>query len=179
MQHKKLLCIAALVLTLTTINVAIAILYITRTVTVTGGVAASGTITIYKEDQTTEMTALNIPKFKGDIHSSTTVFWIKNTGNAPAKVHWEISSGTPTWEIDTDTGSHSYISKEGTETKYRANINKSPSQEAWDPDPTGTTSTVTINTGESAKFSIDIAHYTAVNTVGDFNFVLSFTSESP
>jgi hypothetical protein len=93
--NKKLIAVIALILTLVSTNVVLAVLYMSRDVTVTGGVAASGTIAIYKDVGQTELTSLDIPEFQGTTQSSNTYFWVGNTGNMPVAVYWDISIANP------------------------------------------------------------------------------------
>ncbi len=172
-----------MVLTLLATNIALAAVYMTKTVTITGGVQETGTIEVYQEDGTTTLNTLTIPEFQGTTHSNYTYFFVNNTGNMPVKVNWTITNPNPTgWTIDAD--SQGYIFTETTKTKYSFSINNqvnpdgNPGTGKWLPDPAGTTQTVTIPVGKGAKFSFDLIHYEAVNTPGDFSFGLSFTAQS-
>jgi hypothetical protein len=181
--QKKTAGIVALVLTLLSTNIALAIVYMTKTVTITGGVAETGTIEVYQENAETTLTTIAISQFQGTTHSNYTYFWINNTGNMPVKINWEITNPNPTgWTIDTPN--QGYIFTENTNTKYTFSINNqinpdgTPGTGKWLPDPTGTTQTITIPVGKAAKFSMDLIHNQAVNTPGDFSFGLSFTAQS-
>ena len=154
----------------------------TKNVTVTGGVATSGTIETYEEDQTTTMTAIAMPDFPATSDQSINhFFWIKNTGNVQVKVYWYISSGNPSWSLD--TGTQTYISQENSQTKFRLAISNQQNPDGsqgtgyWNPDPSGN-QVVTLDTGQSAKFALTMTHFAAVNTPGQFNFVLSFDAKS-
>ncbi len=180
-MQKKTVGIVALVLTLLTTNIALAIVYMTKTVTITGGVAETGTIEVYQENAETILNTIDIPLFQGGINSNYTFFWINNTGNMDVKINWEITNPDPTgWTTD----SQGYIFTENTNTKYTFTINNqinpdgTPGTGKWLPDPTGTTQTITIPVGKAAKFSMDLYHYETVNTPGDFSFGLSFTAQS-
>lgn len=182
---KKLVAIVALILTLSSTTVAFAVLYMNKDVTVSGGVAASGTIAIYKEDGITEMTSIPIPLFQGTSHTNTTFFWVKNIGNMPVAVYWNISNADPNnWAIDVPGGSQAYTFTETAQTKYRLTIDNilnpdsTPGTGVWNPDPTGN-QVVNLNAGQTAKFAMDLLHYQAVNTAGTFSFVLSFYARTP
>ena len=182
---KKLLATAALILTLSSTTIAFAVLYMNKDVTVSGGVAASGTIAIYKEDGTTEMTTIPIPLFQGATNTNTTFFWIKNIGNMPVAVYWNISNAAPnSWTIDIPGGGQAYLFTETTQTKYRLTIDNilnpdgSGGTGVWNPDPTGNQA-VNLNAGQTAKFALELLHYQDVNTPGTFSFVLSFYARTP
>jgi len=155
-----------------------------RDVTISGGVAASGTISILKEDQQTEMTTIQIPEFQGTTHSNTTYFWVKNTGNLPVAVYWLISNCHPdSWAIE--SGGQAYRYMESAETKFRFSINNQINPDGttgsglWNPDPNGN-QVVLLNPGQDAKFAIDVLHYYQdVNTPGTFSFTLSFYARQP
>jgi hypothetical protein len=179
--NKKIIAIIALIITLTSINVAIAAYYMTAKVAVHGGVAASGTIVIYQSDGQTGLTTLNIPDFQGE-STSNTYFWIKNTGNVAVAINWFIANGNPDlWTIE--SGGQAYIYTESSQVKFRVVIynqegpDGGPPSGLWSPSLTGT-EVYTLQPGKSAKFSMDLQYTAAVNTIGGFDFDLSFSANS-
>ncbi len=180
---KRQITALGLALTLTVINIAVATVYMNKDVMVTGGVATSGTIEVYEEDGTTIMNSIAMPQFQGTTQTINHFFWVKNTGNVPVAVYWNISSGNPnSWSIDTDT--QIYLYRENSQTKFNLAISKQTDPSgitwsgSWDPDPTGN-QVVSLGTGQTAEFALTVAHITAVNTPGTFSFVLSFYAKSP
>lgn len=180
---KRQIAIVALILTLASTNVALAAVYMNRDVMITGGVASSGTIEIYEEDGQTIMNSIAYPLFQGSTNTYNHFFWVKNIGNLPVAVYWNISNANPSsWSIE--SGAQAYIFTENSQTKYRFVINDkilpdgSQGSGVWNPDPTGTQA-VTLGVGQGAEYSIDLLHYTTVSTPGTFSFVLSFYARSP
>ena len=176
---KKRIAIIVLILTLVATNVALAYQYMNRDVAISGGVATSGAIAVYNLNGVTPLTSVDFPDFTADEpHSYNQVFFFNNTGNVAVNVYWYISIGNPNnWSIE--PGGQAYIFTESAQTKYRFSINNhvlpdgSQGTGVWNPDPTGT-QVLTIGVRQGAKFSIDLLHYVAVNTPGDFSFTLSF-----
>jgi hypothetical protein len=180
---KSKIVILIAILTLAATNIALAAFYMNRDVTVSGGVATSGTIEIYKEDGLTPMTAIPIPLFQGTTHTNSTFFWVKNIGNMPVAVYWNISSANPnSWTLE--SGGQAYIFTETSQTKYRLciwnkqNPDGSQGTGTWNPDPEGAV-VVNLNPGQTAQFAMDLLHFTEVNAPGTFSFVLSFYSRTP
>jgi len=64
---KKQLALIALVIVLVISNIAFAVLYMTRDVTITGGVSTVGSIEVYKDDGTTLLTSIDFPNFTGGV----------------------------------------------------------------------------------------------------------------
>lgn len=95
---KKQLALIALVIVLVIGNIAFAYLYMTRDVTITGGVSTIGSIEVYDDDGVTEWTSYNFPNFTGGVAATAHKhFFINNTGNQPVYVYWNISSSSITW----------------------------------------------------------------------------------
>ena len=93
MSRKQFLAIIALMLMLITSSVAFAVLYMTKSVTITGGVSVVGAIEVYDEDGVTPLTDYDFSLFTGGTPESLQkYFFINNMGNQPVYVYWNISS---------------------------------------------------------------------------------------
>ena len=173
---KKKIALIALILTLAATNATLAVMYLQKDVSITGGVATQGAIEIYQADGTTPLTTLDFPLFTADPSTHTVTFYVENTGNVATVVYWDISNTNPA-DWAKDLSEESYIFTETGNPKYRFSINKQVVPDAstglWKPSVTPGNG-ITLDVGQNAELTIDLMHFTDVNTPGTFSFTLSF-----
>ena len=127
---KKKLALIALVVTLAIGNITFAILYVTRDVTITGGISTIGSIEVYQEDGTTLLTNIDFDNFTGGNPDTyiTPDFFINNTGNQPVSVYWNISTSSIAWSTISD----GYYYSEAATLKYQFYI-RNGTADFWAP----------------------------------------------
>jgi len=104
---KKQLALIALVIVLVISNIAFAVLYMTRDVTITGGVSVVGSIEVYEDDGVTVLTSFDFDNFTGGVAQVRMLdFFINNTGNQPLYVYWNISASSIAWSKVTEAYRH-------------------------------------------------------------------------
>lgn len=174
---KKYTAVIAILLVLFAANAALAIMYLNKDVAISGGVASTGSIALYKENGETTLTSIDFPVFTANPpHSHSQWFFINNTGNMPIVVYWDISNCIPNnWSKDLD--GNAYVFSENGDSKFRFSINKTivpdGSTGFWKPGLSSLNG-LAIGVGQAAKLNIDLLHYVNVTMPGTFSFVLSF-----
>ena len=127
---KKKLALIALVVALAIGNITFAILYVTRDVTITGGISTIGSIEVYQVDGVTLLTSFDYPNFTGGVPGNIygPELFINNTGNQPVYVYWNISASSIAWS----TVGEGYYYSEAATMKYQFNIRNGTS-DFWTP----------------------------------------------
>lgn len=173
LNKKQFLGIAALVILFATSSVVFAVLYMTKSVTITGGVSVVGAIEVYDEDGETALTGFNFDNFTGGTSETKfKVFFINNTGNQPVHVYWNMSSSSITWEKTPDLVFSYYLHRESSLGKYHFGIYNATNDYLY-PD----TESYYLDVDEGAQFRFRL-HYTGlVNTAETFDLTTSFYAE--
>lgn len=173
LSKKQVLGIVALLILFATTSVVFAVLYMTKSVTITGGVSVVGEIEVYDEDGETVLTSFNFENFTGGTSETKfKVFFINNTGNQPVYVYWNISSSSITWEKTPDLVFSYYIHTEPSLGKYHFGVYNATNS-YWYPDIEG----YYLDVNEGAQFRFRL-HYTGlVNTAETFTLTTSFYAE--
>lgn len=92
------MAIIAVISILAVTNIALAVLYMTKTVSISGGVSVVGLIEVYDADGTTPLTNINFANFTGStIESRDNFFFINNTGTVDVFVYWNMSASSISW----------------------------------------------------------------------------------
>ena len=175
--NKRRLAIIALVVVLVTINIALAVLYMTKDVTITGGVSVVGSIEVYDDDGTTVLTSYEFVNFTGGQPATAFKnFFINNTGNQPVYVYWNISDSSIIW-LANDLG---YAYYEDITLKYNYNIATSwlpDPYDYWSPNNSSTPEALYLDVGEGKELRI-VHQYTGdPNTAESYSLVMSFYAE--
>ena len=176
-KKKAGLLVAAIVLITT--NIAFAVLYMTKPVTITGGVKSVGAIEIYNQAGTEIINTFAFEQFDPGVSDTNNMFFnIKNTGNVPVYVYWEITSPTATW---TATGNQYRCDEQGVP-KYYMFINKQyDPYGTWAPNPSSVPvadKRILINSGQSASLAMQLDYTGNVNTPEALSVTVSFTAQS-
>ncbi len=174
---KRRLAIIALVVVLVAINIALAVLYMTKDVTITGGVSVVGSIEVYDDDGTTVLTSYEFVNFTGgQPETAFKNFFINNTGNQPVYVYWNISSSSISW-IANEFGYGGY---EGPTLKYNYFIATSwlpDPYDYWSPNDYTTPEALYLDVGEGMELQI-VHQYTGnPSTAESYSLVMSFYAE--
>lgn len=166
---KKQLALIALAIVLVISNIAFAVLYMTRDVTITGGVSVIGSIMVYQDDGTTPLANIDFDNFTGGTAEFHTYdFFINNTGNQPVYVYWNISASSISWEIFGQVYKHI----EDLEYKYEFLIQNATSH-FWLPDTQG----VQLDVDEGATFHFILFYTGNVKTAEVFDLTATFYAQ--
>ena len=166
---KKQLALIGLVIVLVITNITFAVLYMTRDVTITGGVSTVGSIEVYEDDGTTLLTNIDFENFTGGVaHTNEQIFFVNNTGNQPVYAYWNISSSSIIWEV----GAVGYVHKPGGLDKYTFTISNA-TYHAWLPNTQG----VLIDVDEGAWFTFHLGYTGDVKTAETFSLTVTFYAQ--
>jgi len=180
---KKQAGILAIAIVLIATNVALAAWTLTRELAITGGVQTLGEITVYNPEETQAISNFDFNLFTGGLTSTQNLFFhIRNTGNTPALVTWEISTSSNTWTVDATSTKDYYRNIVESNTKYTLKINKqSPLSGIWAPktavEPEGSRQIV-IDPGQSAALALELWYNGAINVPDTFSLTVSFYAEN-
>jgi hypothetical protein len=170
---KKNIAIVALVLILAASNIAFAVLYMTKNVSISGGVATAGAIEIYDSDGTTPLTSYDFPLFTGGTSQGfTRNFFVNNTGNTPVYVYWNISSSSITWAVHVNGYDHM---ENGV--KYSFIIINPDTMYGWSPNDFPTPEALYLGVGEGQLRQIGLYYSGEPNTAETFTLVMSFYAQ--
>lgn len=173
LSKKQFLAIVAVISLLATSTFAFAALYITKSASITGGVATVGDITLFEEDGITEWTSFDFPlcepfEWSDDFFT----FSLNNTGNTPVYVTWNISASDITWYAVSGGG---YLHDEEGITKYIIRIwNDS---QTWAPsDDPEAPGVIYLDVGDSVVLLLNLTFRGTVapSTPETFSVTLSF-----
>lgn len=163
---KKQLALIALVIVLVISNVAFAVLYMTRDVTITGGVSVVGSIEVYEDDGVTVLTSFDFDNFTGGVAQMPTLdFFINNTGNQPLYVYWNISTSSIAWSKVTEVYRHS----EAATHKYTFAIYNA-TFDFWTPD----TEARILEVDQSIQETFELTYTGDPVTAGTFSLTVTF-----
>jgi hypothetical protein len=171
----KQLIVIGVILVLVYLNIAIASLYMTKSVTMTGGVSAVGAIQVYDSDGVTPLTNIALDNFTpGTPSAINRDFFINNTGNQEVYVHWNMSSSTIAWNND----SLRYYHMENGVSKYRLEIWSYTLHGSWCPSASNSTNTFYLEAGERAEFRFGFTYTDYSNAAETFSLTVTFYAES-
>jgi hypothetical protein len=175
----KQLIVIGVILVLVYLNITIASLYMTKSLTITGGVSVVGAIQIYDSDGVTPLTSIAFNNFTGG--NGTQFFkyyYVNNTGNQPVYVRWNISSSTITWLNMTTYYAHN----ESGVPKYLF-YNYPPSGYfgtgyPWSPRESNSTAAISLAVGSGVQCFFMLFYSGFPDTPETFSLTVTFYAES-
>lgn len=172
---KKQMAFFALVPVLIVSNIVFAVLYMTRSASITGGVASVGSIELYEVDGT-EFTSFDFPLFDPFVtQQEGHVFFLNNTGNIPVYVNWNISDSSIDWETTSGGTFYHHIGETGS-AKY--SIALDDGADWWHPNDGATPESLYLTVGEGLELVLFLQHYIGGGSAPEtFTVELTFYAE--
>ncbi len=174
--NNKQWAIVAILLSLVGANIAIAAWVVTRTLDITGGVAVQGNIQLYDEIGSQIITGFNFDEFTVS-GTQNLLFQIRNTGNTPAVVTWDLTDTSIVWNLNTNYFTHDH----DTQNQFTLRMNKrSPLEGIWAPAPSSLPAAdkqITLQPGEAAPVAVQLDYSGTPNTPETFSLKMSFTAQ--
>ena len=177
---RKQFAFVALVAILAATNIGLAVLYMTKNVSISGGVQTVGSIEVYDEDGVTPLTSYDFPLWApGEAGVLTKTFFINNTGSVDVYVVWNISSSSIVWTGDSAGQGYEHI--EGTDVKFTFRMYKGQQYDAiWRPDADFTTPNYrSVEVGIGRIVTMELAYSGIPATAETFTLVISFYAIPP
>ncbi len=180
---KKQMAFFALVPVLIVSNIVFAVLYMTKNVSITGGIATVGKIALYEEDGITEWTSWDMPLFTpGEWGEWDFYFMINNTGNTPVYLYWNMSYSDISWLAEFDAGDGWYSHKLTGTTKYMIRMAIDDNMtDLWNPNDCPGPESLYLDVASSINFRLNFVYRGTVFPVTDppetFAVTISFYAE--
>lgn len=158
LSRKQFFAIVSSIILVSTFGTTFAVLYWTEEVNLTAGVASEGAAAIFEADGFTPLYEFTFEDFHPQPVMQT-VGWnfvVKNLGNVPTYVTWQIAESSVTWDLVMDTTRGGNYYAETTEEKYYFWIDEIPYSDPgmWGAETDG----IYLDVGESAVYSFTLRY---------------------